>query len=142
MRTRNLIALGIVSALPMLTGPVLAAGADNTEPRECINLRSIDHTEVIDDQNILFYMLGDRIYRNHLQHPAPGLDKNQPFMYRTVSSQLCRSEILTVLERWGFGYTAAASTTLGEFVPIDEEQAEVLKGGATADLSVETVPVE
>jgi hypothetical protein len=127
MKTMPLVLLGILSAIPLASGPVFGAAADDTGPVRCVNVRSIDNTVVVDDQNILFYMLGDRIYQNHLRHPVPGLDQNQPFMYRTVSTQLCRGEIVTVLERWGFGYTAGASGALGDFVPIDEEQAQLLR---------------
>jgi len=127
MNTRTLFLLGMFSAIPLVSGPVIGAAVDDTAPVRCVNVRSIDHTEVVDNQNILFFMAGDRIYQNHLRHPVPGLDQNQPFMYRTAIGQLCRSDVVTVLEHWGFGFTAGASGALDSFVPVTEEQAQALK---------------
>jgi hypothetical protein len=142
MKTRPLFLLGVLSAIPLASSPVLGAAADDTGPVMCVNVRNIDNTVVVDYQNILFYMFGDRIYQNHLHHPVPGLDESQPFMYRTFSGQLCKSDTVTVLERWGFGYMAGASGTLDDFVPIDEEQAQSLRRGDRSDNGDETAPVE
>jgi hypothetical protein len=108
----------------MFTRPVVAREA---ELEACLNLMQIDHTRVIDDQNILFYMRNGDIYLNRLSHPAPELD-HQPFMYRTTVGRICKGEIITVLENWSFGFTQGASTTLGRFEPIDEAQAVSLAG--------------
>ncbi|MGD8341511.1 MAG: hypothetical protein PVH89_12060 [Gammaproteobacteria bacterium] len=142
MKTRPLFLLAVLSAIQFASGPVFGAAADDTGPARCVNVRNIDHTVVVDDQNILFYMKGDRIYQNHLRHPVPGLDRNDPFMYQTFSTQLCRSDTVTVLERWGFGYTARGSGTLNDFVPVNEEEAESLRRGDSSDNGVVTTPVE
>ena len=126
MKTRPLLLLGVVAAIASASGPVIAATGDDG-PVRCINLRGIDNTVVVDDQNILFYMLDGRIYQNRLRHPVARLDQDQPFMYRTTGQQLCRGEIITVMERWGFGYTSGGSGTLGDFIPIDAEDARALQ---------------
>ena len=126
MKTRPLFLLGVVAAIPLVSSTAAAAG-DEDAPARCVTIRNIDHTVVVDDQNVLFYMLGDQIYQNRLRHPVPRLKENQPFMYRTSSSQLCRSDTITVLERWGFGYTEGASGVLGDFMPIDAEEALALR---------------
>lgn len=126
MKTTLATALGILSALSMTAGPAYSAGVTNPQEVNCLDLMRIDHTEVVDNQNILFYMLNGRIYLNKLLQPAPGLDRHDAFMYKTAIGQLCRLDTVTVLERWGFGLTAGGSSTLGKFMPVDEARAEAL----------------
>ena len=122
--------LGVFSALSMMTGAAYSAGVADDEARNCVDLMRVDHTYVVDDQNILFYMRGGAIYLNRLSHPVPGLDPDQAFMYRTSIGQLCRLDTVTVLERWGFGLTEGASGTLGKFMPRDRVQADMLRDRA------------
>lgn len=142
MKTSSVFLIGLVSAVPLAWGPVYGAASDDTRPLRCVNVRNIDHTVVVDNQNILFYMHGDRIYQNHLRHAVPGLNRNDPFMYVTHSTQLCRSDTVTVLERWGFGFMAGASGALDSFVPIEEQEAESLRRHESSDNGVMTTPVE
>lgn len=129
MKTILATTLGALSAFAIAAGPAHSAEAD-AEVLDCVNLMRIDHTHVVDNRNILFYMRGGNIYLNRLSHPVPGLDRNDGFMYRTHMGRLCRVDTVTVLERWGFGLTEGASGTLGEFVLIDEERAEALRNGS------------
>lgn len=128
MKTMMVTTLGALSALAMATGPAHAAEAD-AQTLDCVNLTRIDHTHVVDDRNILFYMRGGDIYLNRLSHSVPGLDRNDGFMYRTHMGRLCRIDTVTVLERWGFGLTEGASGTLGDFVLVDEARADALRNG-------------
>ncbi len=139
MRVTLTMTLGVLTALSMMTGPALSAEADDDGGMRCINLRRIDHTQVVDDQNILFYMRDDTIYLNRLSHRAVGLDRNQPFMYKTSIGQLCNSDIITVLERWGFGLTEAGSSSLGKFMAIDEARANELISGEPSGVEAEPV---
>jgi hypothetical protein len=130
MKTILVTTLGALSALAMATGPAHGAEADaDAEVLDCVNLSRIDHTHVVDNRNILFYMRGGNIYLNRLSHAVPGLDRNDGFMYRTRMGRLCRVDTVTVLERWGFGLTEGASGTLGDFVLVDEARAEALRNG-------------
>jgi hypothetical protein len=135
-------ALGVAATLGALGTPAYGAGAaaaPGSEAKSCVDLRHIDYTHVIDDQNILFYMYGGNIYLNRLPHPATGLDRHQPFMYRTSVSRVCKSDIITVLEDWGFGFTPGASTTLGKFEPIDAATANDLRHGRQVEVQAEPV---
>jgi len=132
--------LGVLATLSTMAGAAFSAEADDANAMNCINLRRIDHTQVVDDQNILFHMRDHTIYLNRLSHRAPGLDRNQPFMYRTSVGQLCNNDIITVLERWGFGLTEGGSSSLGKFMPIDEVRANALIDKQPA--AVEAEPVE
>ena len=102
------------------------------EIKNCINLNQIDHTDVIDDDTILFFMRGREIYENDLPNKCPELRSQDKFMYRTSGWQLCNVDTITVLNDLGFGYRQGASCGLGKFAPISEEAAQELKQLADA----------
>ena len=115
-------------ARPDAVSPEAQAGA-----ARCVNLRSIRSTKVLDDQTILFDMNGNQTLVNRLPRRCPGLRFEKRFAYKTSLSQLCSTDIITVITDHGRG----ASCGLGEFtvwVPPEE----VAPAGAEGKL----VPVE
>jgi hypothetical protein len=99
----------------------------------CVDLRRIDRTEIVGDRTILFHMTDRTIYQNQLPHACPGLLRGEPFMYRVALMQLCDSDVVTVLERWGFGgLTPMESCLLGAFGLIDSAAADALRAAAKA----------
>ena len=92
--------------------PVTPAG----KPESCIPLTSIRETRVRDDQTIDFYMRGGKVYRNVLPGTCPQLGFEERFSYATSLSQLCSTDIITVLQSPGI--TRGASCGLGEFQPV------------------------
>jgi len=101
-------------------------------PEQCVSLSRIDHTEVVDNQNILFHMRGGKIYRNHLPYTCSGLKISNTFMYRTSLNQLCNVDIITVLDNIGFGYSPRNSCGLGHFYPVTKDDVRKLKERAKA----------
>jgi hypothetical protein len=92
-------------------------------PVDCIVVSRIDKTDVIDDQTVLFFMRGNKIYRNYLPRKCPGLEVEDRFGYQVRSSRLCKVDLLTVLPRVGIPTTCR----FGEFLPITREEAEDLR---------------
>ena len=127
--SRSTCLLIIVSLLGL---PVHSAGAQEqeaqpegvstpagTEAERCVSLRSISSTRVLDDQTILFEMNGNRTLVNRLPRRCPGLRFEKRFGYQTSLSQLCSTDIITVITDHGRG----ASCGLGTFtvwVPPEE----------------------
>lgn len=107
-----------------------AAAQDENETRKCVDLMRIDHTEVVDESTILFYMKGGDVYRNSLPNRCPSLATQERFMYRVALSQLCSIDVITVLADVGFGFIPTGSCGLGDFQPIDAEIAEQLTSDA------------
>ena len=139
-RTRPVIVAGL-----LLTGfaPFAGALADEHEEVEgvrCIPLNRISNTHVVDDFNILFYMRGDKIYRNVLSHRCPSLRHERRFMYRTSSSRLCDLDMITVLYDHAAGLMPGPSCGLGRFYPISEEEADALREGKPAEPQAEELP--
>jgi hypothetical protein len=154
--------LAIASCLlPLLALPAFAQDDDeeafDRTPRDCILATSIDETDAIDDQNILFYMRDRGVYRNHLPRKCPGLERENRMSYKLHGTRrLCSSDTITVLEESGFGvggglgaFRDGFTCRLGEFVPLSPEEVEELdlredkgRGGRQRKNTIETREVE
>ena len=87
---------------------------------DCINLRSIQSTNVRDDRTIDFIMSGNKVYRNSLPNSCPSLGFEKRFSYRTSLSQLCSVDIITVLWNVGANLQPGAGCGLGRFQPMQK----------------------
>jgi len=130
MRTAFLAAASIAIAAAATAALSIPAAAAQDEAEEwqraipvgeavsCVPLRQIRNTEVHDDRTIDFHMTGGRTYRNTLPHDCGGLGFDEAFSYRTSLSQLCSTDIITVI-RQPLNSIQGPSCGLGEFQPIE-----------------------
>ena len=86
------------------------------KPVSCIPLTQIRETRVRDDRTIDFYTIGRKVYRNRLPYSCPQLGFEEKFLYKTSLSQLCSTDIITVLTSPDI--SRGASCGLGEFQPV------------------------
>ena len=86
------------------------------KPVSCIPLAQIRQSLVRDDRTIDFVMTGRRVYRTTLPNACPSLGFEQHFAYETSLSQLCSTDIITVLYAAPIG--RGASCGLGQFQPV------------------------
>jgi hypothetical protein len=154
--------------LPLVGLPAFAQDDDedvfDRTPKDCILSSSIDETDAIDDQNILFYMRDRSVYRNHLPRKCPGLERENRMSYELQGTRrLCSTDTITVLEQSGFGggglggFRDGFTCRLGEFVPLSPEEIEDLdareddgggifgnrsRGGRRPQSTIETNEVE
>lgn len=120
-----------------------AREAGGNDRLRCVALSSIDRTEVIDDRTIAFFLIGGRVYLNHLDRVCRNLARDRPFSYRTSTGQLCAIDVINVVEDFGLGANIGDTCGLGEFVLTDEVEIEVLKGERDPiDVEVEEVEVD
>jgi hypothetical protein len=138
-----------VAALPLVFGAGLASGQDDEPfdrtPASCLSLTRIDHTRVVDDQTILFYMRDDRVYRNFLPRQCPGLAQQNRFSYVSRTGRLCNVDTVTVLEQWAGRLEPGFTCGLGDFHPISPEEIEdleALRRGSKTRETIEVQPVE
>jgi len=103
------------------------------EGQRCLSSRPIRKTEVLDDQNILFYMRGTAIYLNHLPKPCKKLAQSGRFLYRTTVARLCKSDMITILRDTGLGLSTGRSCKLGTFWGITEEDVKKIKAPRTIE---------
>ena len=92
--------------------PVTPSG----KPESCIPLQNIRETRVRDDQTIDFYMRGGQVYRNVLPNQCPQLGFEERYSYATSLSELCSTDIITVL--FSSPPYRGASCGLGQFQPV------------------------
>ncbi|HEY9183504.1 MAG TPA: hypothetical protein VIQ99_09910 [Gammaproteobacteria bacterium] len=122
-----------IGALPLLFASVGAFAQDEDDkpfdrtPVDCVRVTSIDKTEAVDDQNILFHMRGDAVYRNHLPQRCPRLEQEDRIAYRVFGGRLCSSDTITVVEQGVFGLQPGFTCGLGDFVPLSPEEVEDLR---------------
>lgn len=88
-------------------------------PIDCVNLRQIRSTEIIDDSTIDFKMAGGKILRNKLPYRCPSLKSEDAFSYRTSLTQLCSIDTIRVLQSYGGRLQEGTSCGLGKFQPIE-----------------------
>lgn len=91
--------------------------------RSCVPLQQIRNTRVRSDKVIDFEMVGGEVLRNELPYSCPQLGFEKAFSYSTSLSQLCSTDIITVIIQGG-GSMRGASCGLGQFVPISAEAAK------------------
>lgn len=134
--TKYIIALLALSAA--YVGLQTAGAAENDQSSDearCLNLRQIDHTRIVDDHTVLFYMKDKTVWLNRLPYSCPGLREGDPFMYRVFMDQLCQSDNITVLQRVGSGFIEGATCRLNPYSPITQSAADDLISNAAKDRS-------
>lgn len=111
----------IGAALLLAAAGTVTAQTKADAPQRCIQISRIDHTKVVDNQNILFYMRGGKVYNNHLPHPCSTLSFGRAFKFATSQSQLCSVDIISVIESSTGDEIAGAKCGLGMFVPVSPQ---------------------
>lgn len=96
---------------------ILAGYEKNGKTVSCINLRQIRNSDPIDDYAIIFETSGNKKFLNELNGRCIGLGREERFSYKTSQSQLCRGDIITVLDTRG---SRRGSCSLGEFQELAE----------------------
>ena len=97
-----------VAALLAVAGP---ARADQPTRSVCLQADEVDHTKVLNDRQILFYMRGKQIWLNTLQGPCTTLPIQDGFAMAANYSEFCaNSQSIRVLRTGQF-------CQLGEFTP-------------------------
>ena len=115
--------------------------ADEQNATDCVSIRRIDRTEIIDDRTVVFHMLGKDIYLNKLPRRCPGLRSSGTYSYKNQTGRLCDVDTITVLNSFGGGFSRGASCGLGKFFPITKDELVVLKN-PELDVEPETTEAE
>ncbi len=124
------ILLGCLVALPVLAvdadkadrtvAPVpqqMAEYSDTGEVSNCLSLVRINRTEVWDDWHILFRMRNGDLWLNALPRKCSRLGREASFMYENAINQLCKMDIITVLDT--STNIKGPSCSLGDFQKIE-----------------------
>jgi hypothetical protein len=115
------IQLLVLLACPLLlTAPALSMAEEIDKPgaRKCIPTRRLTSTAVIDDRNVLFYMIGKTVYRNILPDQCKGLT-SKAFTYASMAGSLCNFDTIRVIKGGHSGYGPLCR--LGNFYAVTDD---------------------
>ena len=112
------------SGLGMLMGAALLAlaGCSDDEPAVandsdaagngvCLTVGQIDHTDIVNDSAIVFFMKDGKAYMNTMRIPCSSLKMEDGFAYMTDTAEICsNSQTIRVLRSGNF-------CELGQFTP-------------------------
>lgn len=84
------------------------------KPVDCINLRDIQSSEII-DRTAIVYRVGAKYYVNRPRSGASWLDSDDILVTRTVTGRLCSIDSVNLIDRGSRFQRGFVS--LGEFVP-------------------------
>ena len=102
-----------LAAACLLSAPVLAADMQSAKP-VCLDVNRIDHTEVLNDHQILFHMLGKKVWLNTLKYPCTTLDSQDGFVWESSVPRYCDNlEIIRVIR-------TGQVCQLGAFTPYEK----------------------
>ncbi len=109
-----------MTMLPILAAGLMLAGTEPVpepppETRNCLAIANIRQTIVVDGQTIDFRLRDGSLWRSRLPFKCPQLGFERAFSYQTAQSQLCRQDIISVIQQTG-SQPIASRCGLGEFV--------------------------
>lgn len=118
MRASLWAAIALTAAAPGAARDVNAVPeATPTGPAQsCVPITQLRQSLVRNDRVIDFELGGGRYYRVTLPQGCPGLGFEKRFAYQTSLSQLCSTDIITVLQQAPL--MRGASCGLAEFQPV------------------------
>jgi len=128
--------IAIATALLAAVGPKSAAAQEPaTAAKSCVYLPDIDHTKIVNERNILFYLRNNTVLQNSMREPCYGLHEKTRFTYgSTALRRLCSGDMITLLADLSFGGVASANTCkLGMFLPVDADEVDEILAAARKD---------
>ncbi|MGN7160444.1 hypothetical protein [Sphingomonas sp. SAFR-052] len=92
----------------------IVEGRTAGKPVDCINLRDIRSSEIVPDVGIVYRMNNGTLMVNRPEG-APILDRDDILVTRTIGTQLCRIDIVNLVDR--NARMPNGSLALNDFVP-------------------------
>lgn len=135
---RRVIALVSLSILTTFSSACADKEVVEDGERRCIQIRSLTSTDVIDDRNAIFYMVGAPIYHNVLPEVCPGLSDGGAFTHEVFAGSLCSGDQIRLLSR--FGDLTGRTCKLGYFNRVTKEDVEALFEASTTGPSSNPLP--
>jgi hypothetical protein len=107
------LAIAAIAALSCGVFAATPARADDAGSQICLQTFQIDHTEILNKNQILFYMNGKKIWVNTLPSPC-SMDNTDGFVWRSSIPQYCDNLETIKIIRTG------QVCRLGKFTPYEK----------------------
>jgi hypothetical protein len=130
------IAIAAAASLLAVGGSKNAAAQEPpTAAKNCVYLADLDHTKIVNERNILFYLRNGKILQNALRDTCYGLHEKTRFTYGSSPlKRLCTGDMITLIADLSFGGVASANTCkLGMFLPVNDDEVADLLATASKD---------
>lgn len=139
----HLLALTLSLLCPLAISPAMADEdeVDEVNAKSCIRVSSLRSTRIMDDQNIIFVMVGSKNYHNILPRQCHGLKREGRFSYETSTGSLCNIDNIRILVPGGSGLREGNSCRLGMFHPVSDADVDALMDKTTEPLQAEPIPL-
>jgi hypothetical protein len=102
-----------VAALSCGFWAVAPARADDASSQVCLQSNLVDHTEILNRNQILFYMTGKKVWLNTLRAPC-SIDRTDGFVWKSSIAQYCDNLETIKIIRTG------QICMLGKFTPYEK----------------------
>ncbi len=114
----------LIAASALVAGLVLVplpADADDAAPAKsspvCLDVYRIDHTEILNDHQILFHMRGKQVWVNNLTNRCSTLTRDEGFVWESRIAKYCDNlETIRVIR-------TGQVCMLGAFTPYEKPKA-------------------
>jgi hypothetical protein len=111
--------MGCTEAKTGQTPPVSPAAEVIGAAQDCLTINQFSNTRIRNDWTIDFLApAGNKVWRVTLPNRCPGLKSADSFTYATSLTQLCSTDIIYPLVRYGSDYQRGAGCGMGQFVPV------------------------
>lgn len=100
--------------------PAVIPAAEAIGPaQDCLTITQFSNTRIRDDRTIDFFAgAGGKVWRVTLPNTCGGLKSADTFTYATSLTQLCRTDIIYPLNRYGGSFQRGGGCGMGPFVPV------------------------
>ena len=132
--------LGLSAVTPSPADEV-ADELEGIDVDRCIRVRSLRSTKIVDDLNIIFYMVGRKTYHNILPRQCRGLAREDRFGYEARSGNLCDLDTIRILYQTGTTMQQGNACRIGKFHPISREDADALLDKSNERPQAEPIPL-
>jgi hypothetical protein len=106
---------GLLLAMAALAPVALAdEGKPASNSQVCLESRQIDHTKILNDHQILFYMTGKKVWLNTLPNKCSALRFDEGFVHVSSNDQYC-DNLETIKVR-----PTGQPCLLGKFTPYEK----------------------
>jgi hypothetical protein len=97
--------------------PAVATNSSPAGNGVCLQTSQIDHTDIVNDSAIVFFMKDGKAYMNAMAMPCPSLQMEGGFAYMTDAAEICsNAQTIRVLRSGNF-------CELGQFTPFTAPKA-------------------
>ena len=93
----------------------------------CLRVTDYEQVDVLNDQALIFWGRGDKVWLNRLRTRCIGLRKNSTLRFDLHSTQACDMDTVAAIDNFFLRWQkVSGDCALGKFEPISPQQAEVL----------------